>query len=73
MYWWYWSYPWYPYIPPYFIDPAYLMMWTLQWMIYPYYYAMMIEAYRTVIETWRKTVESLTKALEIRAETKSSA
>ncbi len=51
----------YPYPP---IDPAYMMYWMLQWITYPYYYALTLEMYKAMIETWKKTLEAFMKTLE---------
>ncbi|RLE83290.1 MAG: hypothetical protein DRJ41_05120 [Thermoprotei archaeon] len=55
MYPWYYPYPWY--------DPFTLMYLMTQWMILPYYYALMFETYRTMIDAWRKALESLTRTV----------
>ncbi|ADI31658.1 hypothetical protein [Staphylothermus hellenicus] len=64
---WYYAYPPAP-IPPYgcypFYDPEYLTAVMTQYMIYPYYYMLTIEIYRTMLDTWRKTMETFIKSLE---------
>jgi len=53
-----------PALPPFFMDPSYIMYTAMQWMIYPYYYAMMFEMYRIALEAWKKSFETMSKALE---------
>ncbi len=61
------SYPWYyyPYTPPLPYDPFIMMNMMMYSMIYPYYYALMLEMYRAMIDAWRKSLEVLTKSVEV--------
>jgi len=60
-----WYYPYsvwagqYQYWLPPLPDPLYLMATAFQWMIIPYYYSLILQAYRLVIDTWMKSFEKL--------------
>ena len=68
MYWYWYTYPYYyppmtplPYYPP---DPGYLASLMTQWILYPYYYVLTLEMYKTIFEAWKKTIDALTKNLQ---------
>lgn len=51
------------YYPP-ILDPVYLATLMTQYMMYPYYYTLTIEIYKTLLDAWRKTMEAFIKSLE---------
>jgi len=62
--WWY-RYP-YPYWMPYpSVTPPYdifaMMSQTINWMIYPYYWMLYLEAFRASFDVWKKAMESFSK------------
>ncbi len=59
MYWWYYYYG--PPVMPY--DPFTMMSTMMYWMMYPYYYAILFETYRTMLDAWKKALEALTKPM----------
>jgi len=60
MYWWY-----YPsaYIPYYMYDPMAMMMYMMQWMIIPYYYALYMEMFRATLDAWKRTLEAISASI----------
>ena len=64
MYWLYNPYYWYYYYPPIPPDPIYLMNTLMQAIMYPYYYYISIEMYKSLLELWKKTIENITKSFE---------
>jgi hypothetical protein len=64
-YYYYYGVPVYPptpyYLPP--VDPAYLTALMTQYIVYPYYYMVTLEAYRKIFETWSRVMESFIKSL----------
>ncbi len=51
-------------MPPPPVDPVYFMNAMMQAILYPYYYSLVLEAYKAMIETWRKTFELILKQME---------
>ena len=61
MYWW-WYYS-LPYIPYYIYDPMTMMLYMMQWMIIPYYYALYMEMFKAALDTWRKALEAISTSI----------
>ena len=44
------------------LDPLYVTQQLVYWLLYPYYWSMYLEMYRTMVDAWRRLLESLVRA-----------